>query len=306
MPTTDQTPTRAVAPAAADGAAERWVRWPAVALFVALAYGLAWLVAAPLWRDGGLTNPLFAPIGLAMMATPAVAALVVTFVVVRPAHPARFLGLAPLRPVRRLVGFLALGMVAPPLLCLAAALLAAAAGATDLTIADGATTLLLLLPLQSLLVAVAAMGEELGWRGYLLPALRPLGTWPALVISGAVWGAWHAPLILLGYNFGRPELGGVLLMTGFSVLVGVLIGWVRMRSGSLWPCAVAHGATNASVAAVVLVFTSDPSSLSASLLGWYGWVVLAAAIAVLALLGGFRWASTHPGAGARGAQGAGR
>src|SRR5699024_11776789 len=54
------------------------------------------------------------------------------------------------------------------------------------------------LPVNSLVSALATLGEEIGWRGWLLPNLRPLGTWPALLLSGVIWGVWHAPLILLG------------------------------------------------------------------------------------------------------------
>lgn len=48
--------------------------------------------------------------------------------------------------------------------------------------------------------SVFAFDEELGWRGWLLPNLRPLRTWPALLMSGAIWGVWHAPLILLDWT----------------------------------------------------------------------------------------------------------
>jgi membrane protease YdiL (CAAX protease family) len=51
---------------------------------------------------------------------------------------------------------------------------------------------------------IPAIGEELGWRGWLLPKRMPLGTVPALVLSGIIWGIWHAPLVLLRYP-GRTE-----------------------------------------------------------------------------------------------------
>src|SRR5690606_13655645 len=47
---------------------------------------------------------------------------------------------------------------------------------------------LAIIPFGALLNMIPAFGEELGWRGWLLPSLMPLGTWPALLISGAVWG----------------------------------------------------------------------------------------------------------------------
>ena len=47
-----------------------------------------------------------------------------------------------------------------------------------------------------------AFGEEYGWRGWLADELRPLGAFWANVITGVLWGLWHAPLILLGFNYG--------------------------------------------------------------------------------------------------------
>src|SRR5690606_15530517 len=105
--------------------------------------------------------------------------------------------------------------------------------------------------------ALAAFGEEIGWRGFLVPALRRYGTWPALLISGAIWGLWHAPVILLGYNFGRPDITGVLLMTGGCLAWGVLLGWLRLRSASLWPAVFAHGAMNATAGLPMLFLRSE-------------------------------------------------
>ncbi len=52
------------------------------------------------------------------------------------------------------------------------------------------------------------LGEELGWRGYLLPKLLPLGQWNAILVSGVVWGGWHASAIAQGHNYpGYPVLG---------------------------------------------------------------------------------------------------
>ncbi len=264
--------------------------WGAVAVFVTLACGLPWLVLAPVRSGEGLADPRFVPLTLVMMYMPALAAVVVTFGLVRPVAPARFLGLAPVRPWRRFVRFALLALLAPPVIVALAALLGAAGGLVTLGTSPAQLTSLLLLPLQCLLVAVAAFGEELGWRGFLLPALRPLGTILSLLTSGVVWGLWHAPLILLGYNYGQPNLSGLSLMVGFTVLVGVLLGWLRMQSASVWTCALAHGSTNASAGVVLLAMITGPQNINASLLGWSGWVVVAIAIALVATVSRFRWA----------------
>ena len=86
---------------------------------------------------------------------------------------------------------------------------------------------LLLIQFAQLLIApginaVFAFGEEWGWRGFLLSKLLPLGQWRALGLSGALWGLWHMPVILLGYNYPLHPQFGVLLMMIFCVIMGVL------------------------------------------------------------------------------------
>jgi len=55
---------------------------------------------------------------------------------------------------------------------------------------------------------VFGFGEELGWRGYLLPKLMVLGKVKAYLLVGIVWGLWHLPLILVRFTYpGQPFLG---------------------------------------------------------------------------------------------------
>ena len=110
---------------------------------------------------------------------------------------------------------------------------------------------LLILLTQALVASVTlnaalALGEETGWRGYLLPALLPLGRLPALLLTGLIWAVWHLPLILLGYEYpGAPRGLALLAFVVFCVGAGALLGWFRLRSNSILPAAVAHGAINA-------------------------------------------------------------
>ncbi|QCB92444.1 CPBP family intramembrane glutamic endopeptidase [Cellulomonas shaoxiangyii] len=287
------------------------VPWRAVAVFVLVACGLAWLVATPLWTGDGADSPLFAPLAAVMMWTPAAAVLIVTLVLRTPARDRlRALGIRPLRPVRRTLGLTALGLVAPVAVVAATTLLAGALGLVDLDLVglsgfaaqvEGAlpagtamppvgvllAAQLLAIPFAALVNSLVAFGEEVGWRGWLLPALLPLGTWPALLVSGAVWGLWHAPLVLLGYNFERTDVTGVLLMVGGCVAWGVLLGWLRLRSASLWPAVVAHGSLNAVGALVLLLVAAGhtPDMAVAGPLGLVAWGVLAAVAVVLVATG---------------------
>jgi uncharacterized protein len=281
-------------------------------VFLALAFGLSWLVALPLWLGDGLASPLFPVLSIGVMMTPAIAALIVVFFVERRRHPARRLGLWPLKPYGRLGGYLILGFVTTVVLVLAALpvgallgvypaditnfsafrqVLDAKTGGAELPLPIGvlAVAQLAALPLGAIVNIIPTLGEELGWRGWLLPRLMPLGTLPALLISGVIWGLWHAPLILLGYNYGRTDALGVLLMTGFCVLVGVGLGALRLRSGCVWPGAVAHGCVNTASSVVLLVFSPDPvHGVGLTLLGPTGWVVMALLAAALATVGVLR------------------
>ncbi len=292
--------------------ATRRVPWLAVIAFVVLACGLAWLVALPLWLGNGLAEPFTAVLLPVMMWTPAVAALIVTFAMRVPARGdrVRFLGLWPLRPAKRVVWMLVLAWLVPPLLVGLTVLVAAALGfvTLDPTFAGLSAQLaqalpegtpmppievvvvaqLAIIPVGALFNSIFAFGEELGWRGWLVPALRPLGTWPTLLLSGAIWGFWHSPVILLGYNFGRTDITGVLFMIGGCVAWGILLGWLRLRSASVWPAVIAHGSLNAAGGLVLLFAASQPDLALAGPLGVAAWIVIAVVVVVLVLTGQFR------------------
>ncbi|MGW5875914.1 CPBP family intramembrane glutamic endopeptidase [Nocardiopsis terrae] len=293
-----------------------------IGVFTALAFALAWLVALPLWLGDGLTSPLFPLVSVAMMTTPAIAALVVVFLMDKPRQKAWTLGLWPLKPARRLIGYAALGIFGSIALVLAAlpigALLgvypadftnfsafqqaldeqAGAAGLGEIPIPTGALIALQLatLPLAAFINLIPALGEELGWRGWLLPKLMPLGTLPALLATGVIWGLWHAPLILLGYNYAdAPGWLGLTAMVLMCTLVGALFGWLRLRSGSVWPAALAHAAFNGA-AGTYLFFARAGEHIDttqATVLGWSGWIVPLVLVAVLIATGQFSPAK-HP------------
>ncbi|TFC81566.1 CPBP family intramembrane metalloprotease [Cryobacterium cheniae] len=279
-------------------------------VFLLIAFGLSWLLSLPLWLGDGLADPLFAVVALAMMFTPAIAAIIVVFAIERPRDKARVLGLWPLKPAGRFIGYLALGLTVPVALILVALPIGAvlgvypadfvtfsafqemldaqmaSAGASELPI-----PIAVLVGLQFINVLVGAfinlvpaLGEELGWRGWLLPKLMRLGTVPALLLSGVIWGLWHAPLILLGYNYpGAPGWLGLTMMIGMSTVVGAVFGWLRLRSDSVWPAALAHGAFNAA-AGFSLVFAAAGESIDttqATILGWSGWIVPLVLVGVL-------------------------
>ena len=95
-----------------------------------------------------------------------------------------------------------------------------------------------------------ALGEEIGWRGYLYSALRErFSIVQTHVLLGLIWSLWHLPINLQGYNYGLsyfayPVLGVVaMFLSCFSL--GILLSWLLAKTGSIWASALFHGAINA-------------------------------------------------------------
>jgi CAAX protease family protein len=114
--------------------------------------------------------------------------------------------------------------------------------------------LVLLLTLGLLDRLTRALGEEIGWRGFLVPGLlQHMPLWKAGVVSGVIWFAYHLPLIIYGsYSaHGGPPLD--YQITCFAVMVismGIFFAWLRQASGSVWPCALLHASHNLLIQAV--------------------------------------------------------
>ncbi|WP_349827036.1 CPBP family intramembrane glutamic endopeptidase [Brevibacterium litoralis] len=292
----------------------------ALGVFLLVSFGLAWLVALPLWLGDGLASPWFLPVSAAMMFTPAIGALSSALLVDRPGsrrEVLRSLGIWPLPRAGRLIGYAALAVVVPAALVLVALPIGAVLGVypADLTGLSGFREVLsaqltasgsppppfplwvlvvlqlVSIPVGALVNTIPAAGEEIGWRGWLLPRLLPLGTVPAILVSGIAWGFWHAPLILLGYNYPlAPGWLGVLAMTGMCTVVGAVFAWLRIRSESVWPAALAHGSLNAAAGSYVLFAQAGAlvDTTQATVLGWTGWIAPVVLIGILAATGRFR------------------
>ena len=283
-----------------------------VVVFVAVSFAGAWLVVLPLWlAPAGLSSPVASLLLPLMMFTPALATLVVVFALRTPRERRRaFLGIWPLGRLGRWFVFLGVGLVVPIVLVVATVFVGAALGWVDLDLAtlsgfraqlDAAVPAgtplppvqvlvvlqLVQLPLGAVLNSVFAAGEEIGWRGWLQPALMPLGTWPALVITGVVWGLWHSPIVLLGYNFDRADLSGVLFMVGGCVAWGLFLGWLRLRSDSVWPAVLAHGSLNA-VGGFVLLLSAAGATVDMARVGPLGIIAWALVAIVMIVIVGLR------------------
>jgi membrane protease YdiL (CAAX protease family) len=139
--------------------------------------------------------------------------------------------------------------------------------------------------------AVAAFGEELGWRGLLLRELEPLGFWRSSALIGLVWGFWHAPLIIHGHNYPEHPWAGVFLMTAITVLLSPLLSYLTIRANSVIAAAIFHGTFNATAGLAIVVIRGG-NDLTTGVTGLAGLTVLAVVNFGLFALG--RWVKGEP------------
>lgn len=113
------------------------------------------------------------------------------------------------------------------------------------------TNLLIQCMTAPVLDVINSLGEEWGWRAYLLPKLyRKFGTIPAVLLSGFLSGLWYAPLVTIGYfsgNFVGTEyigapVSGVILMCLFGTFTGIIYATLSLTTGSIFPATFAHSA----------------------------------------------------------------
>lgn len=121
--------------------------------------------------------------------------------------------------------------------------------------------------------AVFAFGEEIAWRGFLVKEFKGKKFLPTAVLIGVIWGFWHAPLILNGYNYPQHPVAGVFMMVIFCVLLSLMLMYFRQKSGSVIVVAIMHGTINA-VAGISAIVVSPDNDLLYGAAGLAGILVL--------------------------------
>ena len=113
---------------------------------------------------------------------------------------------------------------------------------------SGFVILLFLALLIAPLGMIDTLGEEIGWSGMLTPRLAEVTTFTrASLIRGAIWSLWHYPLVIVllpQYRAGLPLWYALVCMTIATVAISFVYTWLRLRSGSLWPCALLHAVSS--------------------------------------------------------------
>lgn len=278
-------------------------RTKGIVAYLAIAFGLAWLLWEIMLRLGGFAGTSLSQIAILPGAfAPAIAAIVV-----RKWVTGEGFSNAGMRPhLRQNWKYYLIGLFLPFVVTSIIVGLAIITGAGkpnfDLQniiamLAPGAeinpsavSFLWILLPMQltwsALLTAPILWGEEFGWRGYLQPRLFPGRPLMAAVVTGIIWGVWHYPLNLRGYNYPEHPLLGLLIFPVSCILISIIFGWLMTRSTSIWTVCLAHSATNAIGGSLtLLLFMGRADFLFTGYLGLLSWIPLGALAAWIVLTG---------------------
>jgi membrane protease YdiL (CAAX protease family) len=119
--------------------------------------------------------------------------------------------------------------------------------------------LLILILVGTISSIVSALGEEIGWRGVLVPELAKTSTFTkTALISGLIWTLWHIPVLLFAdYNTGTPA-GYALVCFAVSVVgLSFAFAWLRLKSGSLWHAILLHASHNLFIKNIYTALTTN-------------------------------------------------
>ena len=122
--------------------------------------------------------------------------------------------------------------------------------------------------------AVAAFGEELGWRGFLLQEFKEMSFIKATLIIGFIWGIWHAPLILMGHNYPQHPQIGVLMMIILCILITAIFLYITIKAKSVIAAAIIHGTMNAT-AGISIMLLDGGNDLTVGITGLAGFITIA-------------------------------
>jgi membrane protease YdiL (CAAX protease family) len=139
------------------------------------------------------------------------------------------------------------------------------------TILKAAGTVLI----ASVLCFVALFGEEYGWRGYLQDELFKLGRVRGVLLLGVIWGAWHWPAILMGWNYPGYPLPGLVLMVLWCTAFGIVLSYAVLKSGSVLLAAFLHAVDNVIMSPIVEMGFMPFDRVNTFFIGIYGIATMA-------------------------------
>lgn len=137
------------------------------------------------------------------------------------------------------------------------------------------------------LLLPSVLGEELGWRGLLVPELSKLMSFTGIALtSGLLWAVWHWPLMFMGLygTDASPFIYQLVCFTLCIMSMSIIMTYVRLKTDSLWPAVIFHMSHNVFLQKFFGPITSGKDN-SAWFLGEFGAVVPA----ILLVLAAFYW-----------------
>lgn len=289
--------------------------WKRIGIFLAFAFGIAWAAALVIYLTGGLTaSPIIIPainlslagalLAVVYMGAPALAHLLTRLVTAEGwgslyLHPKfkqgwRFWAAAWVLPgLLTIFGMAVYFLVFPQHFDPSLKPLTRMLASSPAPLPFSPWVLVILQTGMGILISplvngLFTFGEEFGWRAYLQPKLMPLGGRKAMLLLGVIWGVWHWPVILMGYEYGFDYWGfpwsGLALFLLFTIASGTLLGWVTLRGGSVWGAVIGHAGMNGIAALAVVMTQGSPSPLlgplPVGLVGMLGYILWAAWILV--------------------------
>ncbi|WP_444229856.1 CPBP family intramembrane glutamic endopeptidase [Corynebacterium durum] len=256
-------------------------------VFVGLSLVLAWLVALPLWLSQSRPTWLIQVTALGMMPMPTLAAII-THRIYHSDKP--FIDVTALRGGKPLtvLRWCCVASFSVVIQLIATIMVGALSGAGNFSFSDAAIRarlphvpgvssaldpstlppawLLLVIALFSGIVggfsfnAIAALGEEVGWRGWWASQRQGQNFWVNAVVIGTIWGLWHLPINMVGYNYpGVNRVAACSMFVVYCICAGSLLLELRNRSHSIYPAAVAHSTINGLVGICALFMDSSPT-----------------------------------------------
>ncbi|WP_455369857.1 CPBP family intramembrane glutamic endopeptidase [[Eubacterium] cellulosolvens] len=126
-----------------------------------------------------------------------------------------------------------------------------------------------------LVSSLSSLGEEIGWRGFLVPELAKVTTYTRTsIVSGVIWAVWHYPLILFAdYNAGTQAWFGLSCFTVMIIGISFPLAWLRLKSGSVWTAVIFHASHNLFIQQIFDPLTED-TGVTKYFIGEFG-IVLA-------------------------------
>lgn len=256
-----------------------------VNIFLLITFFLTWSITFIIFKSGGLTGP-FASIGLILcMMMPALSVLITTLIT-----KSSFKEIWIKPNFKKNIKYYFIGYFSPVILIILGSALyfIIFPSHLDLSMNNGVENLKLQLQslsqalpsdlelksamiiqlfvsifLSPILNFIPCLGEELGWRGYLLPKLIENNSYfKSSLIAGVIWGIWHAPMIAMGHNYGVGYIGvpfiGIFAMVVFCIMTGAIFNYITIKTKSCIPATFAHGSLNGFASAGV-IFLSIPN-----------------------------------------------